>query len=212
MRSTRFTRRALMAGIAATVAGLSLRAIPAFAQNDDENTYFIEYDGQLISASREYLASGLRLSGAMRYNFAVLEFDSPEHARAAFEEASDSFLTGYSEAAGLVLTDTSEVSTPKVGDDRYGQVTKTSIDGTELALSFLYVLDGILVHVWGNFGLVDAFAELADIAEEFFAQAPSTPVADTGTPETYAEILAQLPALENMPSGFALESERVKEY
>lgn len=193
-------RRTLLTGIGASFAlMLAGSKTPTLAQERPQ--FKLEYEGQIAKASRDFEVDSLRFDGAMRYDFSVVELENEEHAKQAFKRNSEDFIREYTAFSGLPIVEDLEVKVPDdLAEDVVGRRLNTKSGEVDAVISFVFMREGEFVYVHGGVGLVDSTIELVDILNkqrERIAEA---------TPEPGA-LFDLLPALEDMPVGFAMTKE-----
>ena len=95
--------------ILAVIFTLLLIPLNIVHAQDDSNFFYIEYDGQTLSADVcRFESTGLR-DGALVMNPVVLQFKDEKAAKSAFKEATTSLLDDISAFTGAPMNNQTEV-------------------------------------------------------------------------------------------------------
>jgi hypothetical protein len=186
------------------VSALLSSALPAAAQ--DATTPSAQNwtaEGVLDSASRSFQASDER-DGTFYLNFQVIAFDTPGHA----EKGMGPFITAILEnlrPQESVARPIVAIDPPSIGNAAIAYEGWLLMEGNTFDAAVLVIRDGRYLHSW--FALGRGFAanpllDLATLAEPFFPD----PFVSSTTPEP-TRLLDSVPALSDLPLGFALTGE-----
>ena len=190
-------RRTLITGVAASTAlALIGSKTPTLAQ-EEERVFKLEY-GQIAKASRDYFYEGIRFEGAIRYDFSVLLFEDEDQAINALKQLEDTFIADFTAAdAELELHEVFEVSVPQLGEESSGWRALTTSDGFDIAMSFIFHRQDELTFLSVGMGLADSSVEMVDILTKQRER-----IADEDV--DLEHLSDRLPALADMPTGFAM--------
>lgn len=155
--------------------------------------------GLLVNADRTYEAGGFGI-GALRYDLTVLVFGTEASAEAGYDRTAE--VLDMLATEGYTVTDRAEVSAPKVGERRYAEKMQLAKDGETFAFAIARAVEGRVVHVWIATGLGDPTLDLVTLAEKHMRFGNVDTARD-------ADVLALLPALDEMPAGFTLDDEGI---
>ena len=198
--------------LAATAAGTVLLAMhrmtPTLAQEADTTpeAHELQYDGQIVKASRSFTADGFRMTGAITINTIAAVFDIKRNAENAFETAAqipDKLLeSAQAEGTNMTILNREDVSPPKLGKKRHAESIDYDIEGLQVKGIFLRVQKDELLHVWTAVGFASPAEELFDLSAEHM-KFEDVDVEDDD------ELLELLPELDDLPSGFAMTDEKI---
>jgi hypothetical protein len=205
----------LMFVVLASWTDFAASAQEATPQSQDQSLDLVGIEGVQNSAVRNFMASGFRFVGTLRFGFLVAEFRDDGAASAAVPALAARTEHGLErtnrDAPGL-----RPASVRPLGDEAIAYAGQVNTEGEDedfdtVTLAFIVVREGHYVHVlYGGALAGDPLIEIADIAEKILGRDPGgdeTPVAADGLRE--GGLWDLLPRLADLPEGFVLDEERV---
>jgi hypothetical protein len=167
------------------------------------------YAGQDAIAVRLIEAIELRPDEVARFQLGVRRFLTEADAAAALDQSLEYAQTDPRFAGLLQPADA-----PDVGDDARAVLGRVTLEGVDVVVAILFVLDGRFLHNWTAVAPSgDPLAVLAPIAEQWFASAATPEAAAAATPasgtrpEHPATLLDRLPSPSDLPVGYMMDSE-----
>lgn len=170
-------------------------------------------DGFVDGAQRRFQATGMRLLGSNVFVTGVYVFNSEDVARLAFGEIVDTILLRIEESEAIgEVGEIRPASVSNLGEESQAYLTKTDMDGTELALGVVFWRDGVAVYtgISASLGGGDPFTELFALARAItgreYVDAPVEWSGDEGDIRS-GGVWDLLPTLSDIPEGFVFVDE-----
>jgi hypothetical protein len=204
--SFRFTAWAIVAVVALGLAPVdAAQSQPSAARQLVDSA--ATYAGQDAIAVRLIEATMPQPDDVARFQFGIRRFLTDADAATALDQSLE-----YAETdprfAGLLQP----AEGPDVADDARAVVGQLTLEGVDVVVAILFVLDGRYLHNWTAVSFSgDPLAVLGPLAEDWFAGA-ATPEADAtpdsgAPPEHPATLLDRLPSVGDLPVNHQLDSE-----